>query len=68
MTHDDVVTLMRSSRSEREWIENCEKVRKAFDGYPGFWYSAIILEGIHSEVIAKIRKQSAMIDRLNDQS
>lgn len=68
MTQDDVVMLMRSSQSEKEWNENCDKVKKVFDGLPGFWYSSIILEGIYADMMGRIRKHAAMIDRQNDQS
>lgn len=50
MTQAEVVALMKSSKSEDEWNANCDKVKKACGGYPGFWYSAIILSGLLNQV------------------
>jgi len=45
----DVVTLMQSSKTEKEWSTNCDKVRSANGGgYPQFWYAAIVLSGVMS--------------------
>lgn len=46
MTKEQVVELMSSSKSEKEWNDNCDKVKKACGGYPSFWYSAVILGGV----------------------
>jgi hypothetical protein len=49
MTKNEVVELMKSSRSEHEWNLNCDKVQEAFGGqYPDFWYAEIILSGLLS--------------------
>jgi len=50
MTEEEVVDLMKSSKSEAEWNTNCDKVKASCDGYPNFWYSAIILSGLCDEV------------------
>lgn len=55
MPHDltveqEVVALMKSSRSEAEWNANCDKVKAANDGYPSFWYKAIISSGLMSSI------------------
>lgn len=42
----EVKDLMESSESEQEWNDNCDKVKKRFNGYPPFWYGEIILGGI----------------------
>ena len=43
----DVRDLMASSKSEKEWNENCDKVKTANDGkYPSPWYFEIILGGV----------------------
>lgn len=48
MTQNEVVELMQTSKTEDEWNGNCDKVKKAFGGqYPDFWFSAIILSGVH---------------------
>jgi len=36
MNRDEVVNLMKSSKTEKEWTANCDKVRAACGGYPGF--------------------------------
>jgi len=49
MNEEQVVKLMKSSKSESEWNANCDKVKDACDGYPDFWYTAIVLSGIATE-------------------
>lgn len=46
MSKAEVVSLMESSKSEKEWNANCDKVKRACGGYPDFWYSAIITSGV----------------------
>lgn len=46
MDEKQVVELMKSSNSEAEWNSNADKVKKACNGYPDFWYSAIIMSGL----------------------
>lgn len=41
-----VKSLMESSSSEHEWNDNCDKVKRANGGYPGFWYATIIQAGV----------------------
>lgn len=53
MTKQEVIDLMKSSKSEEEWAANCDKVKKEFGGYPHFWYKSIILSGLAAETIAK---------------
>jgi len=53
MTKDEVVALMRSSNSEQEWNDNCDKVKKACDGYPDFWYLTIVASNLVGEVANK---------------
>lgn len=53
MSQDEVVALMRSSKTEKEWNENCDKVKRACGGYPDFWYPAIVASGLVYEVKAK---------------
>ena len=52
MTEQQVVELMRSSKSETEWSSNCDKVKVACGGYPPFWYGAVFLSGLLAEVAA----------------
>lgn len=49
MTKEQVVELMSSSKSQKEWNDNCDKVKKECGGYPSFWYSAVILSGVLSQ-------------------
>lgn len=50
-TPDGVRDLMRSSKNEKEWNDNCDLVKKANNGYPSFWYAEIILSGLITEVL-----------------
>lgn len=57
MTEDQVVNLMKSSKSEQEWNSNCDKVKKAFGGdYPDFWFKSIILSGVGQETARNFDK------------
>lgn len=51
-TEQDVVAFMKSSKSETEWNNNCDLVKEAFNGYPEFWYSAIVLSGVAQETLS----------------
>jgi len=47
MLEKDVVELMLSSRTAKEWNDNCSIVKEAHAGrYPSFWYAAVILAGV----------------------
>lgn len=56
MTIDEVKELMRSSKSEQEWIANVKRVKLFFDGYPSFWYKEIVLSGLVGEVTKRFEK------------
>ena len=49
MTQQEVEALMRSSKSGKEWNDNCDKVKSACCGYPSFWYAAIVRSGLLAE-------------------
>ena len=60
MSEEQVVELMRSSKSEAEWNANCDRVKLAqlaIDGrdYPSFWYRAIMASGLRGEVANKFK-------------
>ena len=42
----NVVKLMESSKSPQEWNANADTVKKANNGYPAFWFKAIVLSGV----------------------
>lgn len=47
---EDVVALMESSQNETEWNDNCDAVKRAFGGYPNWWYEAIMMSGVGHRV------------------
>ena len=47
MTREDVMNLMMGSKNSKEWNDNCDKVKAAFNGYPAFWFADIIASGIY---------------------
>lgn len=53
MTQQQVIDLMSSATSEADWNDKCDQVKEACDGYPSFWFGAIILSGLASRVMAK---------------
>ena len=53
MTKEEVVELMKSSKSVAEWDENCDIVKACNGGvYPGFWYEVILISGLAADVKA----------------
>ena len=46
MTIPQVQLLMLSSKTEKEWNDNCDKVKKEFNGYPEWWYKEIVESSI----------------------
>ena len=42
MTILEVQLLMLSSKTVAEWNDNCDKVKKEFNGYPEWWYKEIV--------------------------
>lgn len=52
MSRDEVVKLMESSQTQEEWNGNCDKVKKACNGYPDFWFVAVISSGLAGRVMA----------------
>lgn len=55
MSEQEVVDLMKSSKSEDEWNANCDAVKDACNGYPSFWYKSIILSDLASQTAKKWR-------------
>ena len=53
MTQQQVLDLMKSSKNEEEWDQNCDAVSEAFGGYPDFWNKLIIASGVASQVLRK---------------
>lgn len=51
-TPEGVKALMESSKSEKEWNDNCDKVKKANNGYPAFWYETILGTGLAARIQA----------------
>lgn len=52
MLENEVVALMKSSRSEDEWNANTDKVKAECNGYPAFWYKAVVMSGLMGQVAA----------------
>lgn len=50
MDENEVVELMKSSKTEQEWNTNALKVVKICDGYPWFWNKIIADSGIAKEM------------------
>lgn len=53
MTENEVVELMKSSKSAKEWDDNCDIVKERCNGYPDFWFRAIIRSGLAKETMAQ---------------
>lgn len=53
MNRDEVVALMESATSERDWNNKADQVKAACGGYPGFWWDAIMLSGLANRVLGR---------------
>lgn len=53
MNEQSVVELMGSSRTEAEWNANADKVKAHFNGYPNWWYGAIVMSGVLRRTAAR---------------
>ena len=47
LSKQEVIDLMLSSESEKEWDENADLVKATNNGeYPGWWFSMIVIGGV----------------------
>lgn len=47
MDKQEVVDLMRGSKTVEDWNTNCDTVKAAHDGaYPGYWFATFIMSGL----------------------
>jgi hypothetical protein len=53
MTEENVVKLMESSASEKQWNKNASAVKKEFNGYPSFWFGAVVVSGVAANTALK---------------
>jgi hypothetical protein len=54
MDKDAGIKLMESSQTEREWNDNCDKVKASHGGdYPSWWFSTVVMSGILARTAAK---------------
>jgi hypothetical protein len=56
MNKDEVIALMSTSKSEEEWNNNCDEVKRRCGGYPSFWYSTIVISGLMAQITAGFNK------------
>lgn len=54
MTEDNVVELMKQSKTQEEWNTNCNTVKAAFNGqYPDFWETAVVAADLENKTKKK---------------
>ena len=51
-TEQDVVEYMSLARSEHDWNARCDAVKEANNGYPQFWFVAIVPSGVAGKTAA----------------
>jgi hypothetical protein len=61
MTKEEVLNLMKSSKSEQDWRDNCDIVKLAVSEgrisnpsghYPDYWFNEIICTGMYHKLKA----------------
>lgn len=51
-TKEEVITLMKSSKNEMEWDNNCDIVKSLHGGgYPDYWYETFVRSGLANEIL-----------------
>lgn len=50
LTKQEVIELMKTSKTQQEWDRNCLIVVQAFEGFPYFWTSEIIYSGLGEQI------------------
>lgn len=64
---DNVIALMESSETRKQWNANCDRVIAANNGdYPEFWHEAIVRSGIAGAVISPPAKARGFSGRLRE--
>ncbi len=52
MNREEVLNLMRTSKTSEIWAENCAKIKKSHGGsYPEYWYAEVIASGLINEAL-----------------
>ena len=59
-TREGVLKLMESCQTEKEWNDNCDKVKAAnpyggYPDYPNFWFEVILQSGVAYRVLNRIK-------------
>lgn len=49
----NVVAYMSAAKSEKDWNERCDEVKRQNAGYPNFWFAAIVLSGVAHQTASK---------------
>jgi hypothetical protein len=60
MDESQVIALLKTSTSAKEWNDNCAKIKKACGGYPTFWYPAIIASGLADQIMAEFGESATI--------
>jgi hypothetical protein len=48
---EDLIRIMESSNSKKEWNKNCKRVKMSCGGrFPKWWYREILVSGIFDNV------------------
>ena len=58
LTQDEVVELMKGSKTEAEWDANADAAKKAYGGWPHFWYTEIIDSMLFAKKLAEFQKNA----------
>lgn len=60
MTRDEVIKLMESSESTRDWNANCDRVKAACGGYPNWWFEEFLLSGRANRIMGRFGESAAI--------
>lgn len=54
MDKNEVLGLMKSSKNESEWNNNCDKVKADNNNqYPDYWFTEVIQSGLVDKVLGE---------------
>jgi len=54
LTDKEIISIMESSKSKKEWNKNCKRVKMSYGGrFPYWWFDDMIKSGLLDELKLK---------------
>lgn len=53
MSVEEVINLLKTSKSEVQWNNNVDEITRRCNGYPDFWFTTVIMSGLMNTIAAQ---------------